>query len=292
MNRERSCTSLLSAALLTLLGLSACSLPVPSDPQEHLQAAQKLETAGDHRTAFRFYTAFATRYPDSSRTQYAIDRSYELALRHFDKDTSWAYKRLRILLTELPDCRLADEAMHRVYQQAINRWDSSWGYDQLKKLIDDFPAAPLAAEATFKIGEYQSKYGEYEEAIVTLRSLANSYPESERIEAAMFLTAESYRAQYHGADYESMPLRRADEQYRRLISQYPKGAFTERARKQMTAIREELAKRDYRLALYYRRHGRHGSFKLYLDSVSREYPDTEYGKKAQKMLQMTDEPEK
>jgi outer membrane assembly lipoprotein YfiO len=292
MNREKPETVALAAVLLILLAVSACSLPIPADPQEHLKAARELEGTGDHRTAFRFYMAFATRYPDSKQAQDTLHKLYEIALRHFDKDISWAYKRLRILLADLPDCDLADEALRRVYQEAINRWDSSWGNDQLKKLVEDFPAAPLAAEATFKIGEYQSKYGEYEEAIVTLRSLVNSYPESERVEAAMFLTAEAYRAQYQGADYESMPLRHADEQYRRLTNQFSKGAFTERARERMRAIREELAKRDYRLALYYGRHGRHGSAKLYLDSVFRDYPDTQYGKKAQKMLQTMTEPEK
>jgi outer membrane assembly lipoprotein YfiO len=199
---------------------------------------------------------------------------------------------LRLLLKELPDCELADEALQRVFKEGLKRWNSSWGHRQLKKLVEEFPAASLAAEAMFKVGEYQCRYREYEEAIITLRSLISSYPDSERVEAAVFLTGEAYYAQYQGADYESMPLRNADEQYRRLINRFPKGAFVERARKRTRDIREELAKRDYRLALYYRRHGRRGSAKLYLDSVVREYPETQYGGKARKMLQVMTKPEK
>ncbi len=277
-------------ALLTCL--AACSLPIPADPQKHLQAARHLEKAKNHRTAFRFYVAFATRYPDSKHTQEAIDKAYGIALERFEKDTSWAYKRLRILLSELPDSGLADEALQCVYQEALKRWDSSWGNRHLKDLVENFPAAPLAAEAKFKIGEYQCKYSEFEEAIITLKSLVSDYPESERVEAAIFLTGEAYYTQYHGADYESMPLRHADEQFKLLINRFPMGAFTKRANSRIKAIREELSRRDYRLALYYRRHGKRGSARLYLDSVAREFPDTQYGKKAQKMLKVMTEPEK
>ena len=262
------------------------------DPKEHLQVARDLERTKDYRTTFRFYVSFATKYPDSKYTQEAIDKAYRTAMEHFDSDTSWAFKRLRILLTELPDSEHADKALHRIYQEAIKEWDSSWGHMHLKALIEDFPAAELAGEAIFKIGEYRCKYGEYEEAIGTLNTLINNYPRSERLEGAIFLTGKAYYAQYQGADYESMPLRNADEQYKRLINLFPKGAFVERARRRTSEIRKELAKRDYRLALYYRRHGKNGSAKLYLDSVVREYSDTEYGDKARKMLQVMTEPEK
>jgi outer membrane assembly lipoprotein YfiO len=292
MNHRAHKTLQILTVLVLLVCLAACSLHIPADPQEHLRVAREFEKTASYRTTLRLYVAFATRYPDSKYTQDAIDKAYEIALEHFDSDTFWAFKRLRILLTELPDSKLADEALSRVYQEALRKWDSTWGNQHLKKLVEDFPAAELAAEATFKIGEYQCKYKEYEEAIATLGFLIRNYPRSERVEAAIFLTGEAHYAQYQGADYESMPLRNADEQYKRLINHFPKGAFVERARKQTGEIRKELARRDYRLALYYRRHGKRGSAKLYLDSVAKEYPDTEYGNKARKMLQAMIEPEK
>jgi outer membrane assembly lipoprotein YfiO len=179
-----------------------------------------------------------------------------------------------------------------MYEIALNRSDTSWGNEKLVELLAKYPAAPLAAEATFQIGKFHFTKRHFDEAIITLKALIGNYPESERVEAGIFLIGDSELGLYEGQDYESMPLLRAKTYYELLIRTYPSGAYAAKAKKRLSQITNELAKRDYRMALYYRRHGKPASSEVYLKSILKEYPETEYARRAQKLLAAAKESEK
>jgi outer membrane assembly lipoprotein YfiO len=228
-------------------------MPIPEKEQDHFKAAGKLQEAGSSREAFRFYEEFLKSYPASEHGDTALQMAFEIALEHSG---------------------------------------TSWGSNKLSKLQERYPAASLAAEALFKVGQYNFENGSYDEAIFAFKSLVSTYPESERIERAVFLTAESELGQYEGPEYEDAPLRRGVEQYKLLLRAFSAGAYVQHARKRLREINREMARRDYLTAQYYQKRGKIVSAKLYLKSILKEYPETEYAAKAQKTLAAITESEK
>jgi outer membrane protein assembly factor BamD (BamD/ComL family) len=234
-----------AVTLTVILTAWGCSLPIPEKEQEHFKAARELHKVQASREAYRFYEEFVERYPASELCDTALERMFEIALGH---------------------------------------WKTWWGSKQLAELQEKYPAAPLAAEAAFRAGEYQFEKGNYDEAIIRLKNMIVAYSESERVEKAVFLTAESELRQYEGADYEAASLHRAKEHFELLLRTFPSGAYTQKARKQLRLISWELAHRDYLIALYYQKKGKIVSAKYYFNSVLKQYPETEYAARAQKIL--------
>ncbi len=241
-------------AVMVLVAISAmgCALPLPDGEQEHYKSAEKLLKARDSREACRFYHEYVKRYPASDKADIALQRAFEIAL---------------------------------------SQSATSWGHHRLRDLLEEFPAAALAAEAVFKVGKYHFENQEYDEAIIKFKALIEDYPESERLEAAVFLTGDSQLGLYEGVDYEAAPLHGAREQYNLLLRTFPAGAYAKRAKQRLSQISNELAKRDYLIALYYRKHGKPVSMKVYLNSVLKQYPQTEYARRAKEMLSPVKEPE-
>lgn len=240
-------------ALAVLVVLVGCAIPIPADREAHFEAAVRLQKQGKDKSAYRFYRRFLELYPGSEHEESVIQNAYEITLKNYT---------------------------------------SLWGKSELESLLTMCPAAPLASEAQFRVGCYQFNTGNYEEAIIALEKLCADHPESERVEAAMFLSAESELKQYQGPEYEGAPLRKAREQLERLLSAFPEGAYARDARKRLARIGTELACRDYLIALYYRRRGRHASAATYLNSIVKEYPNTEYARRAKEMLTVEPKREK
>ena len=234
-----------ATALIIALVISGCATPVPEREQDHFKIAGNLYEAGSSRKAARFFEEFLKRYPASKH---------------------------------------ADEALQKLFELALKDWETSWGNRKLSKLQEKYPAAPLAAEALFKAGQYYFRNENYDEAILAFKNLVVTYPESERRERAVFLTAESELGQYQSSDYEDAPLRRGREQYELLLRAFPNGAYTRHAGRRLREINREMARRNYLLADYYKRRGKIESAKTYLVSILKEYPETEYAAKAQEAL--------
>ena len=235
----------LGAALLILLTVAGCSLPIPEGEEQIFSAAGKLRKEKELKDAYRFYEAFVQRYPASRRS---------------------------------------DEALVCMYEIALSRSETAWGHHRLRDLLEQFPAALMAAEAVFMIGKYRFNNKSYDEAINAFETLTESYSESERVEAAVYLSGESHLGQYEGPDYESRPLRDARENFELLLKVFPAGAYGQRAKKRVRQIDKELARRDFFTALYYRKHGKPESARVYLKSILKQYPETEYAKRAEEML--------
>lgn len=274
---------------LTVIGfaviLAGCSFPIPGNEKDHLKAARDFRKVKKYKKAHWLYEEFAERYPDSEFKDTAIQRMHEIAL-DLEKsgDADGAYRLHKEFLNLHPDSPYADTALQRMYEIALSQSASSRGQHRLRDLLERYPASPLAAEAAFQIGKYYRQNGRYEEAILTFKMLILSYPESERVEAAVFLTGESEYGKYEGVEYESEPLSDARKQYELLLTQFQSGAYTQRAEKRLREINAEFARRDYLMALYYVRHGRPGSAEVYLKSIVNQYPETEYAHRASQTL--------
>jgi len=232
--------------ILAIIAITAgCALPFPAKREELFKSAQKLEKDKNHIDAFSYYEEYLRRYPEAKESDTALGRMFEIALKN---------------------------------------WEIFWGKEKLIKLAEKYPAAPLAGEAIFKAGEYLYRNTYYDEATLVFETLIKSYPENERVEAALFMWGESELKQYEGEDYESMPLDNAKTQYERLLKHYPESAFTEKAKKRLRQITKEFARREFKTAMYYRKHGKPKSMKAYLESIIKNYPESDYAQQAEKML--------
>jgi outer membrane protein assembly factor BamD (BamD/ComL family) len=243
----------LMAMTLLVLGAAGCILPMPAKEENLYKAAQELEKAHAYEQALDFYREYLKLFPGSVKS---------------------------------------DAILLRVFGIALGHSGTAWGHYSLKELIEDFPAGPQSAESIFRLGEYEFEHREYEDAIATFRALITDYPESERVEGAIFLSGESELGQYRGADYDYSPLRASKTYYELLLRRYPSGAYVQRALERLQFLERESARRDYLMALYYSRHAKPRSARYYLECIAREHPQSQYAELAKEILHVPKTPEK
>jgi outer membrane assembly lipoprotein YfiO len=225
--------------------LVGCAAPIPREEDAHFEAARRLQEDRAEKGALRLYREYMERYPGRARAEVALQKSFEIALRHFQ---------------------------------------TGWGGRALSELLESHPAAPLAGEAAFRVGEYHFSRGEFEDAIAAFKRVMRDYRESERLEGAVFFIGESHLGQYEGVNYDRTPLEDAKAQYEMLLASFPTGVYAQRGRERLREIDGELAGRDYAAALFYAGRGRQKSARVYLEAILRDYPQTGYAALAQEML--------
>ncbi len=288
--RKNLGTARLALLLTAVTAVCGCVFGSSQDTATLLAQARTFAKAED-------YSAAAGYYIDAWEAKKGTREGEKIFLEAglvFKKGVSYkrAYRLHKDFVDSHPESKYAAQALRIVFETVIEHAESGWGQQKLTKLIEEFPAAPLASEAQFKLGSRHFGKSRYEEATDTFESLITNYPESERVEAAMFMIAEAHLRSYEGIEYEDAPLEDAKAQFEILLSSYPSGAYSVRARKRIRSIEKELARRDYLMAQYYMRHGKPASARVYLEAVLKQHPDTEYAKLAKKMLSKVPEREK
>ena len=265
-----------------LVAASGCSLLTAPKAEEALTNARSFAQKGDVSSAAKYYAYAWEAKKGTAEGEKIFTEAAELFKKGLGHKN--ACRIFEEFVKNHPDSGYAAEALQTAFELAIEHAESGWGKKRLGELAKRFPAAPLAAEATYLAGVYLFKSKKNDEAEETFEKLIRNYPESERVEGSMFMLGELRLRRYEGPDYEDTPLQDAKKQFELLIASYPTGAYAVKARKRVGDINRELAKRDYQMGLYYIRHGKPDSAKVYLESVQKEYPETEYARKAAKTL--------
>ncbi|MFP4459139.1 MAG: outer membrane protein assembly factor BamD [Candidatus Zixiibacteriota bacterium] len=128
------------------------------------------------------------------------------------------------------------------------------------------PAQMLLAKCYFEKGEYLTAASEF-------RRIVSAYGNSEFVEEAEFMIAESYWNLAPRADRDQTYTEQALMLYRDFLNFYPESDFADEAKKGIRQCLDKLAKKEYLATYIYYKLNDADAVILYSDLILEEYPN-------------------
>jgi outer membrane protein assembly factor BamD (BamD/ComL family) len=148
------------------------------------------------------------------------------------------------------------------------------GAEVMRQFVASYPNSKRADDALAQVAAYRFERKEYDLAVVFYQQLARSYPDSEWADLAAFRRAECWRFESRGAGYDERALLRAAAEYRRYLSERPKGNFSDRARDLGLAMDEAVAECELKIARFYVARDQDPGARIHFANVALAYPAT------------------
>lgn len=171
----------------------------------------------------------------------------------------------------------SDQAIWEAGQKAAAKKDFEAARQYFKRIVDGFPQSEYGPSARLAIGDSyfdQEGAANYILAISQYRDFVTLFPQHPKSDYAQFRIAEAYFRQRNGSDRDPTPTVHALEEYNRLLDLYPSSPFVEKARPQIAACRQSLARGSFLVGYFYQR-----TRKVYRAAIARyeelltDYPD-------------------
>ena len=160
-----------------------------------------------------------------------------------------------------PDKVLFDRAMEAMKE---HRYDTA--RIALQTLINTYPDSEFVARAKLAVGEAWYQEGTaaaLTQAETEFRDFITFFPNMPEAAEAQLKIADIHYRQMEKPDRDYMHARRAEDEYRQLLLQYPDSKLADTARVRLLEVQEVLAEREFRIAhFYYQRQS-------YLASIAR-----------------------
>ncbi len=169
--------------------------------------------------------------------------------------------------------RSADE----YFRDATNDFRSgslSRSVEEYHELLDQHPFSDHTEEAELKIAHAQYLDGNYAEAIVALSDFQRRHPTSAHLPFIGYILGMCYAKQIDLIDRDQTAALNAQTYFLTVSRQYPDSPFATLARQQLTRCREHLAKHEFYVAEFYRRHDNESAQETRLLDLAAHYGDT------------------
>ena len=148
-----------------------------------------------------------------------------------------------------PDKVLFDRAMEAMKQRK---------YDvariALQTLINTYPDSEYVARAKLTVGEAWYQEGSpasLAQAETEFRDFITFFPNMAEASEAQLKIADIHYRQMEKPDRDYTHARRAEDEYRQLLLQYPDSKLADTARRRLLEVQEVLAEREFRIARFY-----------------------------------------
>jgi outer membrane protein assembly factor BamD len=188
-----------------------------------------------------------------------------------------------------PDKVLFDRAMDAMQKRKYDVARLS-----LQTLINTYPDSEYVARAKLGIGD--SWYAEggsaaYAQAENEYKDFITFFPNMPEAAEAQLKVADIHYKQMEKADRDYTHAKRAEDEYRQVLLQYPDSKLAETARLRLLQVQEVLAEREYRIGRFYYLRGSWAAAIARLKSVTDTYPLYSMADDALYMLGQADEQE-
>lgn len=230
---------------------------------------------------------FADRYAKSSEALNRLLKKYENS-RHLDRAINRQFA-----LARYWDEKGRDYAMLSPnFLDKTRPWFDTHGsgikvYETIR--LQD-PTGPLADDAVMAQATAYFRDDRHEDAAYQYEILRKDYPQSEHQQQAHLLGLQSYMNSYQGPQYDRTPLKKAetlvDSTLRNLSHQMPEEK--PRLQQAQSAIRAQMAERDYDMGEYYRRLGYNRAAKQHYAVVLKDFSDTKFAALAADKMKETE----
>lgn len=157
----------------------------------------------------------------------------------------------------------------RFYQNG--RYASAIG--KLKMVMEEYPLSEEALNAELILADAYYDSEEYEDAVVYYTDFVSLHPRHPQAPYAQFQKGMSYLRQISTIDRDQIPTKKALFIFQDLISMYPSGTYTEKAKEMIPFLRKRLAERELYIAnFYFKNKNYKGALSRYAE-ILKEYPD-------------------
>ncbi|HZQ91344.1 MAG TPA: outer membrane protein assembly factor BamD [Terriglobales bacterium] len=148
-----------------------------------------------------------------------------------------------------PDKVLYDRAMEAMRK---GKWDVA--RLTLQTLINTYPDSEFVARAKLSVGD--SWYAEgtttaLQQAEIEYRDFETFFPNMPEAAEAQLKIATIHYKQMEKPDRDFTHAKRAEEEYRQLLQQYPDSKLVPEAKQKLRDVQEVLAEREYRIGRFY-----------------------------------------
>jgi outer membrane protein assembly factor BamD len=149
-----------------------------------------------------------------------------------------------------------------------------------ERLLSEFPRPEIAELARFNLARCRMENEEYDLAVTGFQEFAESYPQSDLVDNAMFMTAMCYLKQAPQIQRDQTKTVEALDELNLLVRKYPASDVKAAAEEGIMEARGRLAEKEYLSGQLYFKVGDYKSAAVYFDYVVSDYADTPWGDQA------------
>ena len=178
-----------------------------------------------------------------------------------------------------------NEALYRAAMTEFShgRWDNA--VSAFEKLTTDLPARDtLLPRSDWYLAQAHQHRDEWVLAATSFSRLVESFPDDTLADDAALEAARSYRKLWRKPALDPTYGFSAEASYNTLLSLYPTSPLVPTAQKELAALMEMFAEKDYLSGMYYLRRKAYDSGIIYFKDVVAKYPSTPTAKEAQLRL--------
>jgi len=262
------------------------------------QYAEELLANGEATKALAEYKKVLRYFPESNYcdlAQYSIGRALEA-----QDDYEEAVKAYQKVIDDYPNTRLFSHVLEkqrkiadRFFELGVEREERfvlirgsnfDKAIETYRTVINNRPFTDFSAEAQYRIGLCYMKLELYEEASAEFQKVIDYYPTSEWAAEAAFGSADCKFCEALPHEYDKSAADDSISKFGYFLRRYPGSSRSDEAREKLNELKELAAEHEYEIGMYYHYNMKYDSARLYFDAIVREYPETQWAKKARETL--------
>ena len=203
-------------------------------------------------------------------------------------DYKSAFKAYEYMIEQDPGSRRLHEILKMEFQIGVAQMerDENGAIKVFERIIERNPLGFIAADSQVKIAECYYQLRQFEEAEASYLSVMENYPNSEWVPYAQFripyCKLSNIRIQERNYDL----LSGSREGFEIYLANNPQGALVSTTKEIIGEIDIAMAERDYKVGEFYLRRKRPDAGLIYLESVIKDYPNTEWAARAAEKIEM------
>jgi outer membrane protein assembly factor BamD len=171
-----------------------------------------------------------------------------------------------------PAAILPAEELYQIGEKELNRSGYEDARARFKEIVTRHPDSSYTPRARFLIGEAYYREAEFDSATKEFESFLAFYPRHQIADLVQYRMAMSYYDQLKPVEQDQGLTRKALEQFKKLVKEYPESRYTPDGLAKIDICRGRLAQKELFIANYYFTRGNPGAARQRLELILKEYP--------------------
>jgi outer membrane assembly lipoprotein YfiO len=151
--------------------------------------------------------------------------------------------------------------------------------EAFRTVFESFPKSDLRIDAKIGIGDSYFREGgtaNFLLAIQEYQDFVSLFPFSPKAEYAQLQTGLCYSKMVEKPDRDQTNTRKALDEFKKVVDNYPNGAYFDKATEELKATYSRLADHEYMIAQFYARTGKHAAAIDRLKGLLKSFPESIY----------------
>jgi outer membrane protein assembly factor BamD len=226
---------------------------------------------------------------DNPGTELAEESQLNIAKTYFllgdYKKSFWAYEQF---IENDPTSRRLSEILNKEFQVGVSQMErnENGAIKVFERIIERNPLGFIAADSQVKIAECYYQLRQFDQAEDSFMTVMENYPNSEWVPYAQFripyCKLSNIRVQERNYDL----LTKSRDGFEIYLANNPHGALVGATNEIISEIDTKLAEREYETGMFYLRKKRPDAGTIYFESVTKNYPNSEWAALAEEKIKM------